>query len=394
MSVEYLPVGIACNIKCGYCYQDPMREAGNINVPRNWSKAREQLEKLGQNFAVFGGEPLLAPIEHLEEVWKFGLQKYGSNGIQTNGSLITDEHIELFAKYKVGVGISIDGPGDMNSVRCSDELTLKTEIAIKKLCNLGIIPSIICTIHRGNNDLPRLCNWFNSLSGLGVRHLNLHEMEIDCGRDEFALSEARQIETYLELYKWSETSKLQVLPFLDIKKLLTEFEPSVMCVWNHCDPQTTAAVQGVTPDGVMSNCGRTNKDGVNWVKADSPGLERYVALHQTPQAYGGCRDCRYFAFCKGHCPGTAIDGDWRNRTVNCNLWYNLFEIIENDLLLQGFSVLDESAKESKIAQFLAVHPVNGEHGDTPHGDHHGDHTDYGIPATILKEIPEWAKSNV
>jgi uncharacterized protein len=389
MSVEYLPVGIACNIKCEYCYQDPMREAGNINVPRDWSKAQKQLDRLGQNFAVFGGEPLLAPIKHLEEVWAWGLERFGSNGIQTNGSLITDEHIELFAKYKVGVGISIDGPGDMNSVRCSDELTLQTEIAIKKLCNLGIIPSIICTIHRGNNDLPRLCKWFDTLSSLGIRHLNLHEMEIDCGRDGLALSEERQIETYLELYEWSKTSKLSVLPFADIKKLLTQYEPSVTCVWNHCDPQTTAAVQGVSPSGQMSNCGRTNKDGVNWVKADVSGLERYIALYHTPQEVGGCKDCRYFAFCKGHCPGTAIDGDWRNRTVNCRLWYSLFETIERDQP----QLLSECAKRTKIANLLsAVHPVNSGHGDIPHGDHHGDHTDYGIPATVLTERPEWAKS--
>jgi uncharacterized protein len=388
MSVEYLPVGIACNIKCGYCYQDPMREAGNINVPRDWSKAQKQLDRLGQSFAVFGGEPLLAPIEHLKEVWAWGLERFGHNGIQTNGSLISDEHIELFAKYKVQVGISIDGPGDMNRTRCDDELTLKTEIAIKKLCNLGIIPSIICTIHRGNNDLPRLCNWFDHLDRCGIRYLNLHEMEIDCGRDNLALSEERQIETYLELYEWSKSSKLQVLPFGDIRKLLTEHEPSVMCVWNHCDPITTAAVQGVSPDGVMSNCGRTNKDGVNWVKADTPGIERYIVLYNTPQASGGCRDCTYFAFCQGHCPGTAIDGDWRNRTVNCRLWFSLFERIEKDQPV----VLSDYVKETKIANLLAgVHPVNS-HGDVPHGDSHGDHTDYGIPVTILTERPEWAKS--
>jgi len=387
MSVEYLPVGIACNIKCQYCYQDPMREAGNINVARDWPKAKSQLERLGSNFAVFGGEPLLAPIEHLEEVWAWGLERFGHNGIQTNGSLITDEHIELFAKYKVQVGISIDGPADMNGVRCDIELTAKTEIAICKLCALGIYPSIICTIHRGNNDLARLCKWFDTLSSLGVRYLNLHEMEIDCGRDEFALTEERQVETYLELYEWSKATTMHVLPFADIKKLLTEENPSVMCVWNHCDPQTTAAVQGVSPDGVMSNCGRTNKDGVNWVKADTPGIERYQALYRTPQEHGGCRDCSYFAFCKGHCPGTAIDGDWRNRTVNCKLWYSLFQKMEWDNFGQ---LLSSDKKQAIVDRILAVHSVNSQHGDTPHGDSHGDHSDYGVRATLLEEKPEWA----
>src|SRR5262245_61806732 len=98
-----------------------MRDAGNVNVPRNWPKAKETLSGLGE-FSVFGGEPLLAPISHLTEVFSFGLERFGKNGIQTNGSLITDEHIELFIKYKVGVGISIDGPGDLNIVRCANDL--------------------------------------------------------------------------------------------------------------------------------------------------------------------------------------------------------------------------------------------------------------------------------
>ncbi len=42
--------------------------------------------------------------------------------------------------------------------------------------------------------------------------------------------------------------------------------------------------------------------------------DRYVKLYQTPQAHGGCAGCRFFLMCKGHCPGTAIEGDWRNRT--------------------------------------------------------------------------------
>jgi uncharacterized protein len=81
---------------------------------------------LGSDFSVFGGEPLLAPISHLREVFDYGLAKFGKNGIQTNGSLITDEHIALFLKYNVHVGISIDGPGALNSVRCANTLTEKT----------------------------------------------------------------------------------------------------------------------------------------------------------------------------------------------------------------------------------------------------------------------------
>jgi len=84
-----------------------MREAGNYpDKEYDLDKMISALEKEGDYFALFGGEPLLTDIKTIEELWKFGFQKYGRNGIQTNGTLITDEHIELFKKYNVSVGVS------------------------------------------------------------------------------------------------------------------------------------------------------------------------------------------------------------------------------------------------------------------------------------------------
>ena len=79
-------------------------------------------------------------------------------------------------------------------------------------------------------------------------------------------------------------------------------------------------MQGIEGTDQRSNCGRTNKDGIDFVKSDREGFERYLALYYTPQEYGGCKDCRFFLMCKGQCPGTAIDRDWRNRTEHCEVW--------------------------------------------------------------------------
>ena len=406
MTIEYLPVGVACNLSCSYCYQDPMRDAGNINVPRDWERAQKQLTG---EFTVFGGEPLLAPIDHLEEVWKFGLEKYGQNGVQTNGTLITAQHIELFRKYRVQVGISIDGPGYLNSLRvCGDDTltaTNQTLSAIQSLCTAGIIPSLIITLHKRNAiewRFVELLTWLDSLEKMGVQSLNFHILEIEEGREHLCLTEAENIKAFIGLYLWSKTSKMTIAPFDDIRKLLTERKPNVSCIWNHCDPVTTAAVQGVNPDGSKSNCGRTNKDGINWVKADVPGFERYLLLRQTPQDIGGCKGCRYFIFCKGQCPGTAIDGDWRNRSRDCKTWYALFERIEAD---QKDKVLPCSVKGEIESAYLRVwtsgqdHHADAPHGDAPHGDSHGDsphgdaHADSsqtyegGIPGVLLNGPP-------
>lgn len=104
------------------------------------------------------------------------------------------------------------------------------------------------------------------------------------------------------------------------------------CTWAGCDPYTTRAVRGIEGQGQRSNCGRTNKDGIDYVKAAESGFERYLALYQTPQECGGCKNCRFFLMCKGQCPGTGIHGDWRNRTEHCEVWKALFTALEQELL--------------------------------------------------------------
>lgn len=391
MSIEYLPVGIACNLKCEYCYQDPMRDAGNITSPIQWDKAKAVLEKHNHNFTVFGGEPLLAPFSHLEEVFKWGFEKFGKNGIQTNGALITDKHIELFKKYNVSVGLSLDGPEGNNRLRCDIGETYRIHMNLEELCRAGIYPSIICTVSKANANQATIA-WFQYLDELGVRFLNLHILEVDKGRKEHALSTEQNIEFFRRAYEFAKTSKMFVNPFMDMYSLLTQDEPSVSCIWNACDPLTTPAVQGVGPDGTESNCGRTNKDGVNWIKTEGESKERYIALFHTPQQYGGCADCRFFFACKGQCPGTAIDGDWRNRTADCLFWYSLFEIIELDIVAEKrLPITREPQKLKAIVDGFLNHKVENSHTDIAHLDtpHTDWHLDSDAPEKTTGVVASW-----
>jgi len=127
--------------------------------------------------------------------------------------------------------------------------------------------------------------------------------------------------------------------FREIRNLLIGKDRNVSCVWKGCDPYTTAAVTGIEGNGQRSNCGRTNKEGIDFVKAQDVGFERYIALYYTSQEDGGCANCRFFLMCKGQCPGTAIDGDWRNRSEHCEVWKALFEACENQLSASGTSAI-------------------------------------------------------
>ena len=82
MSVEVRPLGVNCNIGCLYCYQNPQRDAGNLTKKYDLEAIKKAVELENDDFILFGGEPLMVPLEDLEELWAWGFEKYGKNDDQ------------------------------------------------------------------------------------------------------------------------------------------------------------------------------------------------------------------------------------------------------------------------------------------------------------------------
>lgn len=339
MTVEVRPLGVQCNIACRYCYQQSSRDTQPAGKPYDMAKMKAALVSAGQAFTVFGGEPLLVDMDDLKELWQLGLDHYGRNAIQTNGVLITDEHIEAFLRYKVHVGISVDGPLKHNRIRWAgsvektDAASRKTYAALEKLSEAGVPSSIIITLHRMNaveQRLPELADWIRSLDTLRLAGARLHLLEEDDSAVSrlHALTDQENLAAMAYLAPLDDELEMSFDVFQDLERMMSLDDGHATCVWTACDPYTTRAVEGIEGLGQRSNCGRTNKDGVEFLKSNKPGFQRYIALYHTPQEYGGCKGCRFFLTCKGHCPGTAIDGDWRNRTMHCDIWMKLYESLE------------------------------------------------------------------
>jgi uncharacterized protein len=390
-------------------------------------KMKTALKKNGQPFSLFGGEPLLVPMKDMEELFRFGLEQFGgiakqrglnANSIQTNGTLITPEHLDLFQKYQVGVGVSVDGPEELNDARWAGdekstrEATKNTQWALEEMLQRKMSVSIIITLHRINaapDRLPRLVAWVEDLAQRGLRHVNMHFLEVDGPgvRENLTLTSEENIAAVTEVSKVMARYKIDIMPLTHMRKLLRG-EDGTTCTWNACDPYTTAAVSGVDGQGNMGNCGRTCKQGPHWLKADQKGFERYLSLYYTPQEYGGCQGCRFFYACKGHCPGEGMDeGDWRSKTEHCQTIMDLFTVVEAMELKAGNMPLSLSPKRQGIEdayvrawisgrtinlsdavknkpQPMSQEHVDTAHVDTPHIDHedsvnpvvtHNDHND-------------------
>jgi uncharacterized protein len=234
MSVELRPLGVQCNIQCQYCYQNPQRDAGHLARSYDLELMKAAIMAEGGPFALFGGEPLLVPEHDLESLWSWGLQHFGYNTIQTNGTLINDAHIRMFRAYKVSVGVSIDGPGELNDVRWhgtlekTREATVRTERAVARLCDEGMPPSLIVTLHRANaadDRLEVLYRWFGDLERSGVRGVRIHllESESKAVRDKYALTVAENIQALLGFAALQRSLKLLTFDlFADMRRRLLQ----------------------------------------------------------------------------------------------------------------------------------------------------------------------------
>lgn len=113
-----------CNLDCSYCYIYHLNDDGWKSQAKRMSPATldavvDQLARLSRrqtspfSVVLHGGEPLLLGMELMTRLVR-GLGRSLAEGcaihVQTNGVLLDDSFIDLFAEYDVGVSISFDGP--------------------------------------------------------------------------------------------------------------------------------------------------------------------------------------------------------------------------------------------------------------------------------------------
>lgn len=363
MSVDLQPLGTRCNLQCLYCYQNPQRETNQNSCDHSsydMEAIQNSLGDLNVMFNLFGGEPLLLPFDDLEKIVRWGKEKFGRSSIQTNGALLTQSHIDLFNTHNVLMGISIDGPGELNDLRWAGSLsktraaTVHTEKMIETLLESGNPICLIITLHKQNatkEKLPKLVEWCRKLDAMGLQNARLHILDHndEAKRQRFGLTLEENLEAFAHFYHLQqEMQNIHFDIFDDMEYTLRGKDSETTCSFMGCDPYTNRAVISVEGDGSITHCGRVNKEGINFLKAETEGFERYISLFLTPKSEGGCGGCRFFLFCKGQCPGTSAQGDWRNKSEYCAVWNMLFEKIENRMVQQGETPLSLAPEREEL----------------------------------------------
>lgn len=122
-----LKVASRCNLDCSYCYVFNMGDEGWRRQPKRLpldvecatvSRLGELLRDQGRPFSIVlhGGEPLLLGHDRLNTLFASLTTAAPTCGlhIQTNGTLLDNDILDLCAQYRVGVSVSLDGPENIN----------------------------------------------------------------------------------------------------------------------------------------------------------------------------------------------------------------------------------------------------------------------------------------
>lgn len=120
-------VASRCNLDCTYCYEYNMGDTSWREQPHFTSlqtveqlavRVREHAVRHNLDYVTFsfhGGEPLLIGPTFFAEAVSTIRSTLGptvgcSFGIQTNGTLLTEDVVTLFRDHDIGIGLSLDGP--------------------------------------------------------------------------------------------------------------------------------------------------------------------------------------------------------------------------------------------------------------------------------------------
>jgi uncharacterized protein len=178
-----------CNINCKYCYLPDRANSKKISL-QTLTKIIENVkaDKLIENelsIVWHAGEPLTIGADYFNEMALLVEQSLPgvqvTHSVQTNGMLINEKWCDLFKRYNVRIGISLDGPeeiNDANRVSRAGKGTLsKTMEGISWLQKNNIPYHAIAVVTEKSLDYPEKIYSFFKENGFHLLGLNIEEIE-------------------------------------------------------------------------------------------------------------------------------------------------------------------------------------------------------------------------
>lgn len=319
-------VGVACNLKCRYCWFNPLDQSKVELMPL------DLLEKLVRDYAEaddsgsyqfiwHGGEPLMAGRSFFDAALRFQRHYMANapikNVIQTNGTMLNDDWSAFFIENRFGVGISLDGPKWMHD---ANRVTPRGDGSHDRvMCNLvrarerGLRLSVIATINKVNVGSPE--EIFRFFIDHGIRSFGfnmVYERDSDGQPLPFSVSneEYAQFQTKIfDLWLAEDNSRIRIRHIDSIVKGMLGL-PVKSCIY----AGSCQRFLNIGSDGDVYPCERlTTAPKLGSLYQSSLGeivrSEPYRKhAHMTEHLAKDCQSCRFLNVCRNGCTHHRVHG--------------------------------------------------------------------------------------
>jgi uncharacterized protein len=319
------PASAVCNLDCSYCfYLD--READPYQALPARRMTLDTLERLVDTYLFYsypqtaiafqGGEPTLAGLPFFQQL--IDLEKrYGrpgqsvSNALQTNGILLDQNWCELFREYQWLVGLSLDGPEEINDryrVHKEGRGSWKRVIQSLELLQKSRVEfNVLCVLSQANVARPK--ELYRFFRGLGVSHLQFIPLAEFDGQGRalpFTITAEQYGRFLCELFDawWPDRRSVRIRFFDNLAEALSGQKPGTCTMHETCDSYVVVEYNGdVYPcDFFVESSWKLGNITVDSWPEIARRTRRYSFASKKTLAHPECQVCEYQSICHGGCP--------------------------------------------------------------------------------------------
>lgn len=319
------PASAVCNLDCSYCfYLD--RDADPYKSLPARRMTIETLERLvdtwlfysypASTFAFQGGEPTLAGLPFFEKLVEFQ-KHYGRNGqsvanaLQTNAMLLDDNWAKLFKEYNWLLGVSLDGPQEVNDLyryNKDGRGTWKRVIqSIETLQKHGVDLNCLCVLSQANVGRAReLYRFYRSLGVDNLQFIPLAEFDDGGNPLPFTITPQQYGRFLCDVFDlwWPDRRKVRIRFFDNTAEALAGMKPGTCTMHESCDSYVVVEYNGdVYPCDFFVEgewkIGNMMLD--SWTEI-ARRQRRFGFASKKSLAHPECQACDYQSICHGGCP--------------------------------------------------------------------------------------------